>query len=72
MDLLFILVLMEFLTVEVVLRFLRHFPTCGVPARWRNLRNVVLGTCRFVASEFLIAQLQIQEAAERRGLHGLR
>ena len=26
--------------------FLRHFPSCGVPAGWRGLRNVVLGICR--------------------------
>ena len=35
-DLLFILVLLDFLTVEVVLPFLRHFPSCGVSARWER------------------------------------
>ena len=41
-DLLFILVLMDFLTVEVVLPFSQRFPSCGVSARWRDLPNVVL------------------------------
>ena len=26
--------------------FSRHFPSCGVSARWRDLPNVVLGICR--------------------------
>ena len=45
---------------RVFLSFLRHFPYCGVPARWRDLMNVafrhlpqVVSTWR-VASEFLL------------------
>ena len=50
--------------------FLRRLPSCGVPARWRDLRYVVSA---FAASSFpLGGQLQFQETAERRGLHGLR
>ena len=30
---------------EVSRRF-AAFPSCGVPARWRDLPNVVLGICR--------------------------
>ena len=59
--------------------FSRHCPSCGVSARWRDLRHVVLtfAACSFlnwrVASEFFwSSQLLIQEDAERRGLHGLR
>ena len=41
--------------------FSRHFPSCGVPSRWRDLRHVVL---TFAGP----SQLLIQDAAERRGL----
>ena len=57
-------------------RFCGMFRSCGVPARWRDLRHVVLtfAASSFpswrVASEFFwSSQLLIQEAAERRGLH---
>ena len=60
--------LVEFLADVVVFAVCRYFTCCGVPARWRDLRHVV-----FHASEFFRhSQLQIQEAAERRGLHRLR
>ena len=57
----------------------RHFAVCGVSARRRDLRHVfqALAASSFpswrIASEFFwLSQLQIQEAAERRGLHRLR
>ena len=40
------LVIVDFLIVSVLGPFLRHFPSCGVPARWRDLRHVVLDICR--------------------------
>ena len=61
------------------LPFLRHFPCCGVSARWRDLRRVV---STIAASSFppgghspsfcCSSQLQIQEAAKARGSHRLR
>ena len=38
--------LVGFLAVSLGLPFSRHFPSCGVPARWRDLRHVVLDICR--------------------------
>ena len=38
----FSLVIVDFLILSVFGTFLRHFPSCGVPARWRDLRHVVL------------------------------
>ena len=40
------LVIVDFLFVSVFGPFLRHFPSCGVPARWRDLRHVALDICR--------------------------
>ena len=33
-------------TRNCILVIFTAFPSCGVPARWRDLRNVVLGICR--------------------------
>ena len=40
------LVNVDFLIVSVFWPFLRYFPSCGVPARWRDLRHVFLDICR--------------------------
>ena len=53
----------DLLAVSVFGPFYGIFSSCGVPARWRDLLYVVPA---FAASSF------IQEAAERRGLHGPR
>ena len=36
-------------------RFLRHYPCCGVPARWRDLRNVVFRHLPQVVSTWRVA-----------------
>ena len=43
---LFFLDFVDFLAVSVFGPFCGRFPSCGVPARWRDLRHVVLDTCR--------------------------
>ena len=43
---LFFLDFVDFLAVLVFGPFSLHFPSCGVPARWRDLRHVVLDTRR--------------------------
>ena len=59
-------------------RFSLHFLCCGVPARWRGLRHVVLTLAassfpswRVASGFFYPSQLLIQEAAERRDLRRL-
>ena len=68
----FYLVIVDFLMVSVFRPFLRHLPSCGVPARGRDLRHVALtfAASRFPLGRFLRRFSDLSRSRSRRLLRG--